>query len=137
MRFGGAFVLLVFELLPYTPKVNLLIMCREIKVFYKENNTKHRYKTINKLTTMFKKKKGYAKMRGKAVEILGLGPALLKVWAKYMNKELEEHRIIRLRLSLSTGVEKYFTSIYQMMGSWLCLKKQLMNLYRKLSLLCS
>ncbi len=105
VRFGSVFVLLVFDLLPHTPKVNLAIIWNQIKTFYVENKTKHRYKSINKLT-MFKKKAGYAKMRGKAVEIMGLGPALLKVWTKYMNKTLQEHRIIRLCLSLCVRMEE-------------------------------
>jgi hypothetical protein len=41
---------------------------------------------------MFVRKTGYAKLRGKAAEIMGLGPPLLACWTHFMTKKTKSTR---------------------------------------------
>ena len=72
--------------MPNTPKANLAVVWQFIARYYKEHKTARRYKAIRKLS-MFQRKKGYAKLRGKAAEVMGLGPALLACWKAFMDAE--------------------------------------------------
>ena len=54
---------------------------------------------------MFKRKAGYAKLRGKAAELMGLGPALLALWEFNMDKRNKIHKVIRLCLAQNVKME--------------------------------
>lgn len=103
-QFGSVFYLLCFIMLPKSPKQNLEDCWSFIKGYYQTHNTKHRYASIEKLS-MFVRKKGGPKLRGKAGEVKGLGPAMLALWESNMNADLEVHKQIRLMLLLNTKME--------------------------------
>ena len=95
--FGSVFVLLVYDVLPGTPQANLDECWEFIKAFYKKNKTAYQYQYLNKLT-MFVRKSGYTKLRGKAGEIKDLGPALLALWTAKMDETNNIHVVIRIML---------------------------------------
>ena len=65
--FGSVMWLLCFVVMPETPLQNLLACWIFISRFYKEQETEHRFKFLNKLS-MFVRKSGFPKLRGKAAE---------------------------------------------------------------------
>jgi len=103
-QFGSLLYLLCFLMLPNSPKDNLGECWSFIKAYYGTHRTKHRYTAIEKLS-MFVRKKGPPKLRGKAGEVKGLGPALLALWQSKMNAGLEVHKQIRLMLLLNVRME--------------------------------
>ena len=92
--FGSVMWLLCFVVMPETPLQNLLACWIFISRFYKEQETEHRLKFLNKLS-MFVRKSGFPKLRGKAAEIKGFGPALLALWESQMKQSLDVHNKIR------------------------------------------
>ncbi len=63
--FGSVFILLVYDVLPGTPQANLDECWEFIQDYYKAHNTAYQYQYLNKLT-MFVRKTGYTKLRGKS-----------------------------------------------------------------------
>ena len=104
-QFGSVLALLVHHVMPNTPQNNLGTCWRFIKKFYKDNDTEYRYQYLNKLT-MFMRKKGYPKLRGKAAEIKCLGPALLALWTGFMNPALSVHKQVKLMLKCNVQMEQ-------------------------------
>ena len=102
--FGSVFYVLCFMLLPATPVDNLQTCWSFIKQYYKDNHVTNRYQSITKLS-MFLRKTGVIKLRGKAGEIKGLGSALLALWEAKMNPALEIHAKICLLLKLNCKLE--------------------------------
>ena len=95
--FGSVLWLLVFQVLPASPIENLGIVWRYIKKYYQVHKfTGTRYRSITKLS-MFVRKKGFAKLRGKASEIKHFSGVILDVWAHFM-KATDEHKAIKLLL---------------------------------------
>lgn len=103
--FGSVLWLLCFHVMPHTPKSNLLRCWLHIKAFYKANKTKHAYASLSKLT-MFCRKSGGHKLRGKAAEVKSIGPALLSLWKQHMNAGLVVHKQIELLLKCTIGLDK-------------------------------
>jgi hypothetical protein len=91
-------------MMPLSPKENLAECWAFIKAYYVAHRTKHRYAAIEKVS-MFVRKKGGPKLRGKAGEVKGLGPAMLALWESKMNAMLETHKQIRLMLLLNVKME--------------------------------
>ena len=54
---------------------------------------------------MFVRKSGFPKLRGKAAEIKGFGPALLALWESQMKQSLDAHNKIRLMLKANVKAE--------------------------------
>ena len=104
-QYGGVLYVLCYLILPNNPKQNLAACWTAILAYYKQHNTKHRYQSITKLT-MFVRKSGVIKMRGKAAEVKGFGPALLHLWESHMNNSLEIHKKIKLMLKLNCKIEE-------------------------------
>lgn len=102
--YGSVLYVLCFMVLPGRPVENLATCWSFIKQYYKDHRTSNRYQSISKLS-MFLRKTGVIKLRGKAGEIRGLGPALWELWAAYMNPGLEIHVKINLLLKLNCKLE--------------------------------
>ena len=112
-QFASVFALLVHRVMPGTPQENLDSCWAFIQDFYRQHGTNYRYQYLNKLT-MFMRKNGYVKLRGKAGEIKDLGPALLALWeAKIKDlippEQLDIHRVIALMLKLNVKMEEILT----------------------------
>jgi hypothetical protein len=90
--------------LPDSPPQNLLTCWDYIKGHYAANNAKNRYGSITKLS-MFVRKSGVIKLRGKAAELKGLCFPLFELWKVYMNQNLSIHRKIKLMLQLNCQLE--------------------------------
>ena len=103
--FGSVLYVLCFMTLSLNPKQNLATCWAHIKRYYQEHNTSNRYQSISKLS-MFLRKKGVIKLRGKAAELKGLGPAILNLWQAKMNPSLEIHSKIHFLLKLNCKLEE-------------------------------
>lgn len=91
-----------------TPQNNLDTAWNFIKAFYKEHKTPCQYQYLNKLS-MFVRRSGFPKLRGKAAEIRHLGPALLSLWNSHCNPNLLVHRRISLVLKCNVQMESILT----------------------------
>jgi hypothetical protein len=105
--FGSVFYILCFMVLPGEPAKNLLTCWSHIKAYYQRHRTSNQFASITKLS-MFLRKGGVIKLRGKAGELRGLGPAILDLWASFMNAGLEIHCKIHLLLKLHCKLEDLF-----------------------------
>ena len=103
-QFGSVLYLLVFIVMQGSPMQNLTKIWVCVKQYYKEHKTPVRHRYLNKLT-MFCRKKGFPKLRGKAAEIKYFGKPLLAVWSKWMNPALVVHRRIHLMLKCNVMME--------------------------------
>ncbi|CAE8586409.1 unnamed protein product, partial [Polarella glacialis] len=107
-QFGSVLYMLCYFVLTGTPLENVHTCWAFIKEFYKTHNTGSIYRYLNKLT-MFCRKSGYPKLRGKANEIRHFGAALLGLWGAHMNGALELHRKVHLMLKLNVRMETLLT----------------------------
>ena len=107
--YGSLFKVLVRYLLPSAnPLKNLATVWQDILYFYKRWNAPCRFGAIKKLT-MFERKSGWPKLRGKAGEIRHLAGAMHYVWQKHYNQRLEVHRQVELYLRLNMSLEETLT----------------------------
>ena len=106
--YGSCLALLVCEILHGTPEENVQTIWMDIKQYYRDHNVKIRYRYLNKLT-MFLRKSGAPKLRGKACEIRHVAGAILHVWTKYMSGDLQIHKEIKILLKCSVRMEDLIT----------------------------
>ena len=102
--YGGLFYYLCFYLMTDTPQGNLLALWAELQELYRLLDVKHRYAYFNRLT-MFVRKSGPPKLRGRAAEVKGLALPMLHLWEKHMNGQLELHRMILTMLKTNCTME--------------------------------
>ena len=102
--YASVFHLLCFVVLPSTPVNNLLSMWEEMKTLYKTLGIVHQYRYFNRLT-MFQRKSGPPKLRGKGAEIHHLHKVVLHLWSKHHNHHITVHRQILTVLKLNSRIE--------------------------------
>ena len=105
--FGSILYLLTHHLMPdEDPKENLQALWGWILQWYEENQVlvSKRFRHLDKLT-MYVKKKGPPKLRGKAIEIKNFGPVMLAVWQEF-GKESEWYDQLCLILELNIQLDK-------------------------------
>ena len=112
--FGAVLYILCFFVMPGTPEGNISEIWQFIQAYYAEHHTKTKYRYLNKLS-MFVRKTGPAKLRGRASEVKHLGAALLALWEKYMRARLEVHRKIQVMLKLNVRLEQI---LYEQAGAF-------------------
>ena len=106
VQFGSILHLLVFTMVSHQePLINLQICWKFIVEEYKRLNIEDRYRTFRKLS-MFERKKGGPKLKGRACQVVSLGRPLLALWCKYMNEHLEIHKKVRTLLRLNCAMEE-------------------------------
>lgn len=93
--FGGVLFLLCYHIMRASPLANLCTCWNFIKKWYSTHEVDCKYRQLIKLT-MFKRKKDFPKLRGKASEVRGLAPALVELWEKYMSKSKSHQKILML-----------------------------------------
>ena len=103
-QFGSTLYVLCYMTLPNSPQENLLVCWNYIKKHYADHHSNNRYGSITKLS-MFVRKSGVIKMRGKAAELKGLCFPLLDLWKAHMNTSFTIHRKIKLMLQLNCQME--------------------------------
>lgn len=97
--------LLVYTILQHgSPLQNLLYLETLVQEFYKQNPTECKFKHMSKLS-MFLRKTGGPKLRGKAIEIRSFCHVLVHLWTKFHNPNLQIHRQILLFLKLSGQID--------------------------------
>ena len=90
--------------MPNDPQANLNRIWSDIVSYYRMHNTKVRYRYLNKLT-MYLRKSGTPKLRGKAGEIRHLAHPMLHIWNKHMGAESDVNLQIRALLKQSCALE--------------------------------
>lgn len=103
-QFGAVFFLMTHFLLPGTPLENVQALWQRMKHWYSQVGTKHKYHHFNRLT-MFMRKSGPPKLRGRGAEVLGLCSIMAQLWSECMNKHLEVHRMIFQMLRCNQRME--------------------------------
>ena len=106
--FGSTLYVLCYMVMTGTPEENVAWCWAFVQRFYKGNRTTTRYRYLNRLT-MFVRKKGYPKLRGKAAEIRHFGPALLALWTACADPASDLHQRIKLMLKLNVRLESILT----------------------------
>ena len=105
VAFGSILWLLCFEILEDTPLKNLQSCWQFILQSYKAHGITERYRGMRKLT-MFCKKKGGPKLKGRAAQVQNLTKPLLELWQHHMNSGSEINRKILTMLRLDVAMEK-------------------------------
>ena len=106
--FGSTLWVLCFMVMIGTLEENLDWCWAFTKPFYKEHRATTRYRYFNRVS-MFVRKAGYPKLRGKVNEIRHFGPVLLALWAACAYPASELHQRIRLMLKLNVRLESILT----------------------------
>lgn len=102
--YGSCLHLLCFCILPGTPIENLAVIWTWMQAYYQQHKPATRYRQFSKLT-MFQKKNGIPKLRGKASEVKAFGPVLLAMWRHFMNKGNTIHKQIRFLLKKNIEID--------------------------------
>ena len=102
--YGSILALLTVQIMPNDPQANLNRIWSDIVSYYRTHNTKVRYRYLNKLT-MYLRKSGTPKLRGKAGEIRYLAHPMLYIWNKHMGAESAVNLQIRALLKQSCVLE--------------------------------
>ncbi|CAE7344671.1 unnamed protein product [Symbiodinium sp. CCMP2592] len=91
-----------------SPEDNLAACWRFIREYYRMHQTAVRFRSMSRLT-MFVRKTGGPKLRGKAGELRYFGEVLLALWTTYCSNELELHKKITLLLKSNVFMERKLT----------------------------
>ncbi|CAE7471903.1 unnamed protein product [Symbiodinium sp. CCMP2592] len=109
VQFGSVMSFLVFEVMNEgSPEDNLAACWRFIREYYRMHQTAVRFRSMSRLT-MFVRKTGGPKLRGKAGELRYFGEVLLALWTTYCSNELELHKKITLLLKSNVFMERKLT----------------------------
>lgn len=100
--YGSIMYYLCYIFMPGAPIENLQIIWRFMQAYYKRHRIRNRYRQMCKLT-MFKRKKDYPKLRGKAVEVKAFGPVLQAFWTAHVSNTSLTHK--RITLLLKKNIE--------------------------------
>ena len=106
--YASVLALLTCSILPDSPQQNLNVLWRMIKQYYQVNGAKFQYRYMNKLT-IFLRKNGAPKLRGKAGEIRHFAPVILHLWTRFMSPDMEVHQKIKLLLKFWVQMEELIT----------------------------
>lgn len=104
-QYGGLLYYMTYFLLPEAAWSNLQCIWSKIKFYYKELKVKHQYHYFNRLT-MYVRKTGPPKLRGRGAEVLGLGKVLLHIWRDLHNPSIEIHRMLLVMLKANNNMEE-------------------------------
>jgi hypothetical protein len=99
--YGSVMYLLVFTLMNDEPLANLKVIGEFISEYQKTHPTTYKYRLRLDKLTMFVRKKGFPKLRGRACDIMGLHAALLALWGKFMSPGNIQHKQVRYLLQLN------------------------------------
>ena len=100
--YASVLALLCCQVMSGTPQENLNRCWRTIKEYYHRHQTRIRYRYLNKLT-MFLRKSGTPKLRGKAGEIRHFAPVICHLWTLHMDSNFEVHQQIHMLLKCADG----------------------------------
>lgn len=101
--YGSVLTLLTEDLLPEDCLANLKTVAAWIRAFQKNSATKHPYRHKLDKVSMFKKKKGFPKLKGRAADIRGLDQTMYMLWQQHRNPEDPRHA--QISLLLQTNME--------------------------------
>lgn len=104
--FGSVFYLLTHECLEEEPLQNLRVIDAAIKAIQRTDNTRGKYRQRLCKLTMFMKRSGYPKLKGRAAEIRGLDYALHQIWQRYMDHNIERHIWVEAFLQLIVEINE-------------------------------
>lgn len=107
--YASVLALLCCQVMSGTPQENLNRCWRTIKEYYHRHQTRIRYRYLNKLT-MFLRKSGTPKLRGKAGEIRHFAPVICHLWCLHMDSNFEVHQQIHMLLKFSVLMEQLITN---------------------------
>ena len=103
--FASVFFLMVHWILPHEqPELNLQFVWSRMQQLYQALGVDHRYHYFNRMT-MFMRKTGPPKLRGRGAEVKGLCPVILALFQELHNPFLETHRQILCMLKLNWKME--------------------------------
>ena len=103
---GSVLWILTHTLMPASPEANISRIGVLIAKAQRRWLTTHRYpaKAFQRLS-IFLRKTGFPKLRGKASQVKGLVPALQKIWKKFADRGNIRHRRIALIFDLDIQIE--------------------------------
>ena len=102
--FGSIFWLLVYHLLPSDPQSNLLAIWARMQQLYKVYRVEHCYSYFNRLS-MFVRKSGAPKLRGRGAEVKGLSSIMVRLWQEHCNPAISIHQQILCLLKQNYRME--------------------------------
>ena len=116
--FGSVFWLLCYECLDLDPLSNLRTVWNFIKEMQQSDGTRHKYRHRLDKLSMFVKKTGFPKLKGRASDIRGLDKALLSCWQQFMSPENMQHKQVAAFLQLLLEVNDTLNNFSPKYGFW-------------------
>lgn len=129
--FGSVFWLLCFECLDLAPLSNLHTIWNFIKEVQQGDNSRRKYRHRLDKLSMFVKKTGFPKLKGRASDIRGLDKALLSCWQQFMIPENMQHKQVEAFLKLLLEVNDTLNDFSPKYGFWKVPQEHWQNLKQK------
>lgn len=129
--FGSVFWLLCFECLDLAPLSNLHTSWNFIKEVQQGDNSRRKYRHRLDKLSMFVKKTGFPKLKGRASDIRGLDKALLSCWQQFMIPENMQHKQVEAFLKLLLEVNDTLNDFSPKYGFWKVPQEHWQNLKQK------
>eukprot|EP00438_Fugacium_kawagutii_P010151 Skav200440 [mRNA] locus=scaffold559:16017:17858:- [translate_table: standard] len=104
--FGSTFYLLTHECMDGSPLENLRRIDAIIKTIQRNDQTRGKYRQRLSKLSMFMKRSGFPKLKGRAAEIRGIDFALLGVWRQFMDNSIEQHIQVEAFLQLIVEINE-------------------------------
>lgn len=102
--YGSVMFLLCHECLGQDPLTNLRTVSQFFQTYQKEHKVQNRYRHRLDKLSMFKKKTGFPKLKGRAADIKGLDSTISKCWQSFMDHSNPQHVQIAAFLELNVQI---------------------------------
>lgn len=102
---AGCLWLLCYRILEGSPLDNLQLCWQKLLEVYKKKKILDRYRGMSKLS-IFERKKGGPKMKGRAAQIAALAEPMLELWQTFMDTTDPGHRQIKTWLKMNVLTEQ-------------------------------
>lgn len=114
--YGSIMYVLVYDCLDGPELANLKTIEGFIKEFQKGDSSRQRYRPRLTKLSMFVKKSGFPKLKGRASDIRGLDAAMAACWDHYMEPTDPQHQQISVILNLNLQVRNLLDKYSPKMG---------------------
>ena len=129
--YGSVLTLLTEDLLPKDCLANLKTVAAWIRAFQKTSGAKHRYRHKLDKVSMFKKKKGFPKLKGRAADIRSLDQTMYMLWQQHRHPGDTQHAQISFLLQTNMEIGQILEEFSPRYGCMAVPEPQASELERK------
>ena len=114
--YGSVFSVLVHHCLPGEPLANLKQIGTFIHAYQRTHAARYRFRPRLDKLTMFERKAGYPKLKGRAADIYSLASPLWEFFKDHMDVDNQQHKIIQLFLKVNVSLQNMLEEFHPRTG---------------------